>query len=253
MTQQIDKVAIAAAFSRAAHQYEQFAELQRLTGYLLLARVGSRRADWLLDAGCGTGWYSRVWQSRGSRVIALDLSASMLQACQQKQSAEHFIEADIEAIPLVDKRVDLAWSNLALQWCSDIHQALAELYRVTQPGGCIAFTTLVSGSLIELRQAWQAVDGRRPVNTFMTFDEIEQACRPWRTHLQCHPITQYFPDVVSAMRSLKGVGATHLHHGRQQQLTTRSQLKRLAAAWPQHQAGYPLSWQIISGVIERDE
>jgi len=253
MTQQFDKVAIAAAFSRAAHQYEQFAELQRLTGDILLARVASRRAGWLLDAGCGTGWYSRVWQSRGSRVMALDLSASMLQACQQKQSAERFIEADIEAIPLVDKRVDLAWSNLALQWCSDIQQALAELYRVTQPGGCIAFTTLVSGSLIELRHAWQAVDERRPVNTFMTFDEIEQVCRPWRTHLQCHPITQYFPDVVSAMRSLKGVGATHLHHGRQQQLTTRSQLKRLTAAWPQHQAGYPLSWQIISGVIERDE
>lgn len=253
MTQSVDKVAIAAAFSRAANHYEQFAELQRLTGDILLARVGSRRAGWLLDAGCGTGWYSRVWQSRGSRVIGLDLSASMLQASQKKQSAEHFIEADIEAIPLVDKHVDLAWSNLALQWCSDIHQGLAELYRVTKPGGCIAFTTLASGSLTELSQAWQAVAGRQPVNTFMTFDGVEQACRHWHTHLQCHPITQYFPDVISAMRSLKGVGATHLHHGRQQQLTTHSQLQRLASVWPQHQAGYPLSWQIISGVIERDE
>jgi len=253
MTQQVDKVAIAAGFSRAATHYEQFAELQRLTGDLLLARVNSRRADWLLDAGCGTGWYSRIWQSRGSRVMALDLSASMLQACQQKQSAERFIEADIEAIPLADKRVDLAWSNLALQWCSDIHQALAELYRVTKPGGCIAFTTLESGSLIELRQAWQAVDERQSVNRFMTFEEIEQACRHWRCDLQRHPVTQYFPDVISAMRSLKGVGATHLHHGRQQQLTTRRQLQRLASVWPQHQAGYPLSWQIISGVIERDE
>ncbi|MCS3430908.1 malonyl-ACP O-methyltransferase BioC [Klebsiella sp. BIGb0407] len=253
MTQQVDKAAIAAAFSRAANHYEQFAELQRLTGDALLERVSSRRANGLLDAGCGTGWYSRVWQSRGSRVIALDLSASMLESCQQKQSAERFIEADIESIPLADKRVDLAWSNLALQWCSDIHQALSELYRVTKPGGCIAFTTLASGSLIELRQAWQAVDDRQPVNTFMTIEDIEQACRHWDSHLQCHPITQYFPDVISAMRSLKGVGATHLHHGRHQQLTTRSQLQRLASVWPQHQAGYPLSWQIISGVIERDE
>lgn len=253
MRQPVDKAAIAAAFSRAANHYEQFADLQRLSGDRLLARVATRQADELLDAGCGTGWYSRVWQRRGSRVVALDLSASMLAVCQQQQSAERFIEADIEAIPLADKSVDLAWSNLALQWCADIHLALAELYRVTKPGGCIAFTTLVSGSLIELRQAWQAVDQRQPVNTFMTIQDIEHACRFWRTSLQCHPITQYFPDVISAMRSLKGVGATHLHHGRQPQLTTRKQLQHLTATWPQHQEGYPLSWQIISGVIERDE
>lgn len=253
MTQHVDKVAIAAAFSRAAGNYEQFAELQRLTGDRLLDLVASRRADRLLDAGCGTGWYSRVWQRRGSRVIALDLSASMLAACQQKQSAECFIEADIESIPLAAASVDLAWSNLALQWCTDIHQALAELYRVTKPGGCIAFTTLVSGSLSELRQAWQGVDGRQPVNRFLTVAEIEHACRLWRTRLQCHSIQQQFPDVISAMRSLKGVGATHLHHGRQPQLTTRSQLQRLASTWPQVEGRYPLSWHIISGVIERDE
>jgi len=212
-----------------------------------------RQVDWLLDAGCGTGWYSRVWQQHGSRVIALDLSASMLAACQQKQSAERFVEADIEAIPLSDNSVDCAWSNLALQWCSDIRQALSELYRVTRPGGCIAFTTLASGSLSELGEAWKGVDGRQPVNTFLTLADVEQACQAWRSHLQCHSIQQHFPDVISAMRSLKGVGATHLHHGRQQQLTTRSQLQRLAMTWTQQPEGYPLSWNIISGVIERDE
>lgn len=253
MTQPVNKTAVAAAFGRAANHYEQFAELQRFAGDRLLESVATRRAEWLLDAGCGTGWFSRAWQRRGSRVIALDLSASMLQICQQKQSAERFLEADIESIPLAAKTVDLAWSNLALQWCSDFQHALAELYRVTKPGGCIAFTTLASGSLFELRQAWLAVDERQPVNRFMTMAEIEQACRLWRTRLQCHPIQQHFPDVVSAMRSLKGVGATHLHHGRSSQLTTRSQLQRLALAWTQSQEGYPLSWQIISGVIERDE
>jgi len=107
MTQPVDKTAIAAAFGRAANHYEQFADLQRLSGDRLLARVASRQVGELLDAGCGTGWYSRVWQSRGSRVVALDLSASMLAVCQQKQSAERFIEADIEAIPLTDNNHNL--------------------------------------------------------------------------------------------------------------------------------------------------
>ncbi|MBS0847698.1 malonyl-ACP O-methyltransferase BioC [Citrobacter sp. JGM124] len=252
MTQQVDKAAIAAAFSRAAHHYEQFADLQRLTGDLLLEQVEMRPAGWVLDGGCGTGWYSRIWRQRGSHVIALDLSPSMLATCQQKQSAERFIQADIEAIPLGDKTVDLAWSNLALQWCADIRLALGELYRITKPGGCIAFTTLASGSLHELQEAWRDVDGRQPVNRFLTLTDIEQVCRPWRSVVQCHRIQQWFPDVMSAMRSLKGVGATHLHHGRQQQLTTRRQLQHLATTWPKQPAGYPLSWNIISGVIERD-
>lgn len=253
MTPQVDKSAIAAAFGRAANHYEQFADLQRLTGDRLLQRVASRQADRVLDAGCGTGWYSRVWQRRGSRVLALDLSAPMLAACQQKQSAERYIEADIESIPLMAETVDLAWSNLAIQWCADLHQALAELYRITRPGGCIAFTTLAAGSLSELRQAWQGVDNRQPVNNFLTLAEVEQACRFWRYSLQCHPIQQHFPDVISAMRSLKGVGATHLHQGRHQTLTTRGQLQRLGITWPQNEGHYPLSWHIISGVIERDE
>lgn len=253
MTQAIDKVAVAAAFGRAANHYEHFAELQRLTGDQLLACVGARKPGLVLDAGCGTGWYSRVWQARGSRVVALDLSASMLAVCQQKHSAGRYIEADIEATPLASGSVDLAWSNLALQWCSDLHRALAELYRVTRPGGCIAFTTLASGSLSELHQAWAGTGEPPPVNPFLTVDAIATACQPWHFRLECRPVQQRFPDALSAMRSLKGVGATHLHRGRSPQLMTRGQLQRLTAAWPEEGGHYPLSWNIVYGVIERNE
>ena len=252
MTKQVDKAAVAAAFGRAAGSYERFAELQRVCGDNLLTEVAGRPAVSVLDAGCGTGWYSRIWRDKGSEVLALDISQAMLEQCQQTQSAHRVLEGDIESIPLANEQVDLAWSNLAVQWCSDLQQGLSELYRVTKTGGCIAFTTLAAGSLPELHEAWRGIDERAHANQFLSVAEIEQACRPWRSVVASRTVSQRFPDVMSAMRSLKGVGATHLHEGRKNTLMTRGQLKRLSEAWPRQDGQFSLSWQIVFGVIERD-
>ncbi|MBN0749564.1 methyltransferase domain-containing protein, partial [Pseudomonas aeruginosa] len=69
-----------------------------------------------------------------------------------------------KALPLPDACVDLAWSNLAVQWCDDLRAAIGELYRVARPGGRVAFSTLLADSLPELNQAWQAIDDRPHAN-----------------------------------------------------------------------------------------
>jgi ubiquinone/menaquinone biosynthesis C-methylase UbiE len=68
-------------------------------------------------------------------VTAIDLSAQMLDEARQRQAADRYLLADIEAIPLADAQFDLVWSHLAVQWCSSLPQALRELYRVARPGG----------------------------------------------------------------------------------------------------------------------
>lgn len=173
---QVDKQAIAAAFGRAASHYEQHAELQRQSADALLALLAGRECAHVLDAGCGPGRMSRFWREQGCEVTALDLSAQMLDEARRQQAAHHYLTADIEAIPLAAARFDLAWSNLAVQWCGDLRGALSELYRVVRPGGVVAFTSLAHGSLPELRQAWQAVDNRGMPTTF---------CRRRRSAMQC--------------------------------------------------------------------
>ncbi|MBN0379386.1 methyltransferase domain-containing protein, partial [Pseudomonas aeruginosa] len=111
----------------------------------------------VLDAGCGPGSMSRYWREAGSVVTALDLSAGMLAQAQRNDAAQHYLLGDIEALPLPDACVDLAWSNLAVQWCDDLRAAIGELYRVARPGGRVAFSTLLADSLPELNQAWQAI------------------------------------------------------------------------------------------------
>ncbi len=83
----VNKQAIAAAFGRAASQYEQHAELQRQSADALLAMLPQRKYARVLDAGCGPGWMSRHWRERSEQVMALDLSPPMLAQARQKDAA----------------------------------------------------------------------------------------------------------------------------------------------------------------------
>lgn len=252
MTPAVNKRAVAAAFGRAAQSYDRFAELQRLSGERLLACLQSAAFARVLDAGCGTGAFSRRWREQGSEVTAVDLSAQMLTQARRQQTAHHYAQGDIEALPFASERFDLIWSNLVVQWCENLSRGLGELYRVTRPGGRIAFSTLVEGSLPELHQAWRAVDENPHANRFLSADAIARACPQSRVTLAEECITLTFADALSAMRSLKGIGATHLHDGRQNRTLTRRELQRLTLAWPQRAGGFPLSYHLIFGVIERD-
>lgn len=247
----VNKPAIAAAFGRAAQSYARHDTLQRLSADRLLTQLGDIAPVNVLDAGCGPGAISRYWRGQGSEVTALDLSATMLDEARRQQSANHYLLGDIEALPLADAQFSLVWSNLAVQWCDDVRQAISELWRVTKPGGMVAFTTLVEASLPELNQAWRAVDDRPHANRFLSTQAITQALAGWPLCCDVESITLHFDDAASALRSLKGIGATHLHDGRQQGLT-RGKLQRLQLAWPQQQGKCPLTYHLFWGVITRD-
>ena len=235
----VNKQAVAAAFGRAAAHYHQHDELQRLSARQLLSQLPGRAFEHVLDAGCGPGSYSRYWRDKGSHVTALDLSAEMLEQAQRQQAADRYLQADIEAIPLPAGGFDLVWSNLAIQWCSDLR-------------GTLAFTTLTAGSLPELNQAWGAVDQRPHANRFLPESTLQQALAGYNSRSAATSITLTFPDALSAMRSLKGIGATHLHEGRSQQPLTRGRLQQLQLAWPSQAGAFPLTYHLFTGVISRD-
>jgi len=249
---QVNKQAIAAAFGRAAHSYARHDGLQRQSADGLRALLAENRFPRVLDAGCGPGSNSLAWRKAGSHVTAMDLCAPMLEEARRNQAADHYLQADIEAIPLAEGQFSLVWSHLAVQWCASLPQALAELYRVAQPGGKVAFTTLLNGSLPELNQAWQAIDTQPHANRFLSGRQVNDALSGWQYRSAVQTVTLLFDDALSAMQSLKGIGATHLHAGRSSKPLTRGQLHQLAQAWPQQAGKFPLSYQLFHGIIERD-
>ena len=89
----------------------------------------------VLDAGAGTGAVSRALAAQHARPIAIDHSWGMLawNAAARPPSAV----ADIRALPLADDSVDDAVAAFVLNHLTDPCAGLAELARVTGPGGAV--------------------------------------------------------------------------------------------------------------------
>jgi len=99
-----EKQKIASAFGRAAKRYDSIAHYQQNCGHQLLSLLASTlsnhhnfRAKKIMDAGCGTGFFSRVMSESGAEVMALDLSSSMLEVARSKGAATDYICADMES------------------------------------------------------------------------------------------------------------------------------------------------------------
>lgn len=255
-----DKRQVAASFSRAATSYDAVAELQRTVGAALIERlpVELTPARWL-DLGCGTGYFSRVLASRfpGGNGVALDIAEGMLRHARPKGGASGFIAGDAECLPVRDASFELIFSSLALQWCDDFSAVLSEATRVLRPGGVLAFSSLCKGTLQELRDSWETVDGFAHVNRFRSIELYQQLCASSELRLgrlEVRPQVLHFSELRQLTHELKALGAHNLNPGRPGGLTGRARLRALVDAYEQFRTpeGLPAIYQVVYGVLHKD-
>ncbi|WP_187307813.1 malonyl-ACP O-methyltransferase BioC [Buchnera aphidicola] len=236
------------AFNRAAKNYDFNSTLQKVSGNILLSKTKLQFNISILDAGCGTGWFSKKWKQYGNKVTALDLSRNMILYAKQSKVADYYLQADIEALPINNNIFDLCWSNLSLQWCHNLSKGISELCRVTKPGGIILFSTIADGSLSELKQAWSAIDSHCHVNDFLTIQEISSVCQKKNTIIDSVWITLSFSKVLEAMMSIKKVGANYVNRTTNK-IVTKKKIEILKQSWPRNKNGYSLTYKLVFGVI----
>jgi ubiquinone/menaquinone biosynthesis C-methylase UbiE len=120
-------------------------------GYLsvvakLLEAAQLQPGESLLEVGCGTGVLDR-WLARRTAgknpIVAVDINRFLLQearALARQEGLEHLIafrEGDAEALPFPDSSFDVTMSSTVIQRV-DADRMLAEMVRVTKPGGRVA-------------------------------------------------------------------------------------------------------------------
>jgi SAM-dependent methyltransferase len=95
--------------------------------------LAPRPGETLLDAGCGTGWFSRRFAAEGLRVTGLDPKPDWLVFARDRTAQGiDWVEGDARRLPFPDARFDLTVSIAALCFIEDERGALAEILRVTR-------------------------------------------------------------------------------------------------------------------------
>ena len=94
----------------------------------------------LLDAGGGSGDVARRLAADvgpDGDVLALDYSAVTIEAARRRHdgSPVRYVTGDVSALDLPDDAFDGVWCERVLQHVADPDGAIAELIRVTRPGG----------------------------------------------------------------------------------------------------------------------
>jgi SAM-dependent methyltransferase len=143
---------------------------------LVLELLRPAPGERILDAGSGTGIFTREFLLRGAEVVGLDISLAMLQAAVRKNAqgnapagqtsppqeslrrprAFGAVAADMTALPFGDGLFDKTVSVAALEFIADDKSAVAELFRVTRPGGVVVVATLNSLSPWAVRRKAKA-------------------------------------------------------------------------------------------------
>lgn len=266
----IDKARVRASFGRAANSYDAAAILQKQVRDEMLSRLDLVKLNpqTILDAGCGTGLASLALQKKypKAQVVSLDFAQAMLQKTREVCASSGFLSqvktlftgekqaiicADIESLPLANASVNLAWSNLAIQWCNDLDAALQEFHRVLQPEGLLMFSTFGPDTLKELRVA-TTQENTTSVSRFIDMHDIGDALvRAGFSApvLDVERFTLTYDDVKSVMRDLKSIGAHNATDGRARGLLGRGFLQKIEASYEQFRRDgkLPATFEVVYG------
>jgi 2-polyprenyl-3-methyl-5-hydroxy-6-metoxy-1,4-benzoquinol methylase len=93
----------------------------------------------LLDAGCGTGWFSTKAAARSARVFSMDLGSSLLNEVRRKCASAR-LAGSVLSIPFASDTFDYVICTEVIEHTPDPRGAVSELMRVVRPGGIVIIT-----------------------------------------------------------------------------------------------------------------
>ena len=227
----LDPRVVRRAFDRASATFDANAAVHTELRNRLLERLDVVRLQpkVVLDLGAGTGHGARALQDRyrSAYVAAADLSVGMLaQARRQQRFLKRFgrVACDAHALGFKSASIDLAFSNLMLQWCTDPDRVFGELARVLTRGGLLMFTTLGPDTLRELRTAWGEASNVH-VHRFIDMHDLGDALMRAgfaEPVMDTERLTITYRDFASLLGELRGSGSTNVALGRGRGLGSRA-------------------------------
>ena len=219
------------ATDAAAYEHSMGRWSRRLAEPFLDALALPRGAA-VLDAGCGTGALSEALAARdaAARMTGVDLSEAFIATARARVPGAAFRAGDVTRLPDADATFDAALSLLVLQFVPDRAAAVAELARVTRPGGIVAAAM------------WDFVGGFAFLRAFAdTVAATEPDGEAFRA--------QYWGDPVGSPGRLGALlGAAGLHDVAEQDLMIRQDFADFADWWAPWLTGQGIAGAFVAAL-----
>jgi ubiquinone/menaquinone biosynthesis C-methylase UbiE len=208
------------AFNRYTTASDSFSEnIERPAVEQLIGDLNGAR---LLDLGCGSGPFSLRFAEKGSQVVGLDLSPTMI-ALAKEQAHERSVQADFrvadirEPLPFEDSAFDAVFTGTVLHYVENLPSFMKEVARVMKAPARFVASVLhpVSTARFPLADAvelegpdpWEDCyfgPRHRAIETpWLGFGEVSSEGR--RIYCYHHTISDYFNSLAAAGLAIRGL------------------------------------------------
>ncbi|WP_431031174.1 demethylmenaquinone methyltransferase [Plantibacter sp. RU18] len=184
--------------------------------------VGPASGERILDLAAGTGTSSASLAKNGAQVVAADFSPGMIAVGREKyadRSDIQFVEADATKLPFADEEFDATTISFGLRNVVRPKDALAEMLRVTKPGGRIVICEFSTPTLAPMRAAYNLyLDRVMPLvagiasSNAEAYTYLNDSIRAWPTQPELASWLREAGYEQVAYRNLTG-GIVALHRG----------------------------------------
>jgi 2-polyprenyl-3-methyl-5-hydroxy-6-metoxy-1,4-benzoquinol methylase len=117
--------------------YDMNKRLEVVYNELLIEDIKGKK---ILDAGCGTGWFSKTACERGAIVTSLDVGENLLSKVKEKCNSECVV-GSVLGLPFQNNFFDILVSSEVIEHTPNPLKAIDEFHRVLKPGGILVLTT----------------------------------------------------------------------------------------------------------------
>ena len=136
-------------FTKQASHFAQMPGHNSEESLRLIAEMAQLSAtDVVLDVACGSGIVARSFARVANRVTGIDITPAMLHEARRLADLEHLTNCewrtgDIESLPWADSTFSLVVSRYAFHHFMNPEKVIAEMVRVTRPGGKVILVDAV--------------------------------------------------------------------------------------------------------------
>ena len=247
----------------SAGDYDRISAGFRDEARAFVERLSLRPGQLVLDAACGSGNLTIPAARAGAIVTGIDLVASLLSATSswaaQEELALTLDLGNVEQLPYADARFDVVMSMFGLMFAARPDKVVAELARVTRPGGRVALANWTRRGFIGRLLAMHAAVAPSPAGipspllwsdeTVLRerFDE-----RTWQLTTTVRTLTFRYPHTPAGTAELfrAAYGPTVRTFAALDEDGRASFAADLAEHWSRHQRGGGASTEVEAEYLE---